>query len=68
MAAHLQPFTQHLHGRRSAWRALASHYRKVRNMHLRRFFADDPLRGTRMTAEGAGLYLDYSKIELRTRP
>jgi glucose-6-phosphate isomerase len=61
MAAHVQTFNQHVHGKRSAWRALASHYRKVREMHLRRLFADDPLRGVRMTAEGAGLYLDYSK-------
>src|SRR5437879_1305803 len=30
-------------------------------MHVRRFFADDPSRGQRMTAEGAGIYLDYSK-------
>src|SRR5258708_25882486 len=43
MAAHV-PISQHLGGKRSAWRALASHYRKVREMHLRRFFADDPLR------------------------
>jgi len=60
MAAHV-PISQHLGGKRSAWRALASHYRKVREMHLRRFFADDPLRGQRMAAEGAGIYLDYSK-------
>ena len=61
MAAHVQLFSQHLQEKRSAWRALASHYRKVRDMHLRRFFADDPSRGQRMTAEGAGIYLDYSK-------
>ena len=30
-------------------------------MHLRQLFADDPGRGERLTAEGAGLYLDYSK-------
>ena len=30
-------------------------------MHLRSLFADDPLRGERLAAEGAGLYLDYSK-------
>ena len=64
MAAHVRPFNQHLQGKRSAWRALAAHYRKVRDMHLRRFFADDPLRGQRMTAEGAGLYLDYSKNQV----
>ena len=30
-------------------------------MHLRDLFAQDPKRGERLTAEGAGLYLDYSK-------
>ena len=44
-----------------AWKALGEHYRKIRNVHLRSLFADDPRRGERMTAEGAGLYLDYSK-------
>jgi glucose-6-phosphate isomerase len=61
MAAHAQPFSHHLQEKRSAWRALAGHYRKIRDTHLRRFFADDPSRGQRMTAEGAGIYLDYSK-------
>jgi len=44
-----------------AWKALAEHYRKIGNVHLRALFADDPRRGERLTAEGAGLYLDYSK-------
>src|SRR5262249_6144735 len=43
------------------WQALAAHHREVRDLHLRKLFADDPKRGERMTAEGAGLYLDYSK-------
>ena len=30
-------------------------------LHLRQLFADDPQRGERLTAEAAGLYLDYSK-------
>jgi len=30
-------------------------------VHLRSLFADDPARGERMTAEAAGIYLDYSK-------
>jgi glucose-6-phosphate isomerase len=44
-----------------AWRALESHYRQVRDVHLRRLFADDPQRAERFSAEAAGLYLDYSK-------
>ena len=44
-----------------AWKVLEEHYQKIRSVHLRSFFADDPRRGERMAAEGAGLYLDYSK-------
>jgi glucose-6-phosphate isomerase len=46
---------------RPAWKALGDHYQKIRNVHLRSLFADDPRRGQHLTAEGAGLYLDYSK-------
>jgi glucose-6-phosphate isomerase len=45
----------------AAWRALQSHYEKIKDVHLRRLFAEDPKRGETFTAEGAGLYLDYSK-------
>ena len=47
--------------KRPAWKALGIHCRKMRKIHLRELFADDPHRGERMTAEAAGLYLDYSK-------
>ena len=33
----------------------------MRDVHLRQLFTSDPGRGTRLTAEGAGLFLDYSK-------
>jgi glucose-6-phosphate isomerase len=46
---------------RQAWNALAAHHQSVRELHLRKLFADDPKRGERMTAEAVGLYLDYSK-------
>jgi glucose-6-phosphate isomerase len=46
---------------RPAWAALDAHYTAIRDTHLRELFASDPERGERMTAEGAGLYLDYSK-------
>src|SRR6516165_3026430 len=46
---------------RPAWKALEAHHRKVRELHLRNLFADDPKRGERMTAEAVGIYLDYSK-------
>ena len=45
----------------AAWRRLEDHFADVRDLHLRDLFASDPERGTRLTAEGAGLFLDYSK-------
>ena len=45
----------------SSWKALASHHRKIAKKHLRELFAEDATRGTRLTLEAAGLYLDYSK-------
>jgi glucose-6-phosphate isomerase len=46
---------------RAAWRALEAHRAEIGERHLRDLFADDPDRGERLTAEGAGLFLDYSK-------
>jgi len=46
---------------RPAWKALEAHHRNIRTVHLRELFARDPGRGERLTAEAAGLYLDYSK-------
>jgi len=46
---------------RPAWKALATHYKKIQPLHLRKLFADDPKRGERMTMEAAGIFLDYSK-------
>jgi len=47
--------------KRPAWRALEAHHATVRDLHLRRLFADDPARGEHLTAEAAGVFLDYSK-------
>jgi glucose-6-phosphate isomerase len=51
-----QPLTE-----RPAWKALAAHYQTVHGLHLRQLFAEDPIRGERLSAEAVGLYLDYSK-------
>src|SRR5947208_4586558 len=56
MTKQIAPLTE-----RQAWNALAAHHQNVRELHLRKLFADDPKRGERMTAEAVGLYLDYSK-------
>jgi hypothetical protein len=45
----------------AAWQALTRHYAQVHGTHLRTLFATDAKRGERFTAQGAGLYLDYSK-------
>jgi hypothetical protein len=44
-----------------AWKDLETHYEGVRDLQLRTLFKDDSKRGERMTAEAAGIYLDYSK-------
>src|SRR5947209_6825830 len=46
---------------RPAWKALEKHHGEVGGMHLRQLFAADETRGERLVAEGAGLFLDYSK-------
>jgi len=46
---------------RAAWKALEAHYSKIRDLHLRTLFADDPTRGERMALEAVGIYFDYSK-------
>jgi glucose-6-phosphate isomerase len=53
---------------RQSWKALGTHYESIRNVHLRTLFEDDPKRGERFTLEAAGLFLDYSKTESRTKP
>jgi len=52
----IEPLTQ-----RKAWKALQAHHTKIKELHLRQLFGEDPKRGERMTAEAAGLFLDYSK-------
>jgi glucose-6-phosphate isomerase len=46
---------------RKSWQALKRHHEEIAGQHLRDLFASDPGRGERLTAEAAGLYLDYSK-------
>jgi glucose-6-phosphate isomerase len=46
---------------RPSWKALEQHYSEISGRHLRDLFDEDKSRGERLTAEGAGLYLDYSK-------
>jgi len=59
MAAHA--IIPHMQPKRTAWRAIENHYRKVRSLQLRDLFARDPTRGERLSAQGVGIYLDYAK-------
>ncbi len=43
------------------WSALQGHHAEIGDRHLRDLFAEDPGRGERLVAEGAGLYVDYAK-------
>jgi len=56
MTAIIEPLTA-----KNAWKALEAHYGVIRDIHLRKLFADDPGRAEKMTVESAGLLLDYSK-------
>jgi glucose-6-phosphate isomerase len=46
---------------RPAWKALAAHAQQIKPRPLRDLFSEDPGRGTRLTAEADGIFLDYSK-------
>ncbi len=56
MAANIIPPTQ-----RPAWKSLQDHYHKIKDLHLRSLFAEDPHRAERLSIEELGIYLDYSK-------
>jgi glucose-6-phosphate isomerase len=45
----------------AAWQALETHHAQIEPLHMRQLFAQDPTRAERFSAEGAGLFLDYSK-------
>ena len=61
MATRLETPRTRSASQRAAWQALRDHHATMRSVHLRNLFADDPKRGERMTAEAAGVLLDYSK-------
>jgi len=56
MAATIPPLTA-----RPAWKLLGTHCQQLKPVHLRKLFADDPGRGTRLALDAAGIYFDYSK-------
>ena len=50
------PITQY-----AARKTLEAHDSRIRNLHLRKLFSDDPTRSERMAVVAAGIFLDYSK-------
>jgi glucose-6-phosphate isomerase len=44
-----------------SWKALKAHHQQIQRSHLRDLFKQDEARGERLCAEGAGIFLDYSK-------
>jgi glucose-6-phosphate isomerase len=46
---------------RRSFQALKAHHDVIEGRQLRELFAEDPTRGEELTAQAAGLYLDYSK-------
>jgi glucose-6-phosphate isomerase len=46
---------------RPAWTSLQRHYDEIKAVHLRDLFSQDPRRGERLTADAAGIFLDFSK-------
>ena len=61
MSVLARPLTATPTNERPAWKALEAHHQQIRQLHLRTLFANEPDRGERLTAETAGIYLDYSK-------
>ena len=51
---------------RPQWQALKQHCAQIGKQHLRELFAADSERGEKLTAQAAGLYLDYSKQRITT--
>ncbi|PQO43525.1 glucose-6-phosphate isomerase [Blastopirellula marina] len=45
----------------AAWKALQTHYDTLAEVHLRDLFAKEADRGTKLSLDAVGLYLDYSK-------
>ncbi len=46
------------------WQALETHAARLREVPLRRLFADDPARAERFSLDAAGIHFDYSKHRL----
>ena len=51
----------------NSWQELQKHHEETGRASLRRLFAEDPTRGESFCAEGASLFLDYSKNRITAK-
>ena len=49
------------------WKKLVSHYKKMRNVHMRDLFADDAKRADKFALQLDALYYDYSKNRINDK-
>ena len=49
---------------RTAWAELEAHFDRIKDVHLREWFDEDPGRAQRLTCDAADLHLDYSKARI----
>jgi glucose-6-phosphate isomerase len=59
-----QPIVQSPITESREWKALGQHFETMRERHLRDLFAEDAVRGEKLTVEADGILLDYSKNRL----
>lgn len=43
------------------WKALNNHYNKIKDLHMRELFREDPSRGKNFSIDTGDIYFDYSK-------
>ncbi|MGH7442192.1 MAG: glucose-6-phosphate isomerase, partial [bacterium] len=49
-----------------AWAALQAHHDKIKDLHLRQLFAENPSRVEQLSCDALGIYYDYSKHRVTT--
>lgn len=50
----------------TSWQKLETHYKQIKDKHLRDLFNEQPERGSKFTLNSTGLFMDYSKHLITT--
>ncbi|HOF02820.1 MAG TPA: glucose-6-phosphate isomerase [Atribacterota bacterium] len=45
----------------TVWKLLEEHFQKIKKVHLRQLFTENPRRAEQLSVEDSGIYFDYSK-------